>query len=345
MEYKPILGITIGDVAGVGPEITAKALSKEEVYKISRPVIIGDKDAIEDGLRIARKDLKANPVNCVSDSIFEFGTIDIFDLDNISLPIEYSTIKAEYGKAAGEYIKKAIDLAMEGEIDAIVTNPIHKESFKLGGWGKKYAGHTEMLADLTGTKDYTMMLSHKDFRVVHVSTHISLRDACNAVKKDRVLKTIKFAYKGCKDLGIEEPRIAVAALNPHASDGSLFGYEEEKEIIPAINEAKKLGYKVDGPVPADTVFSKAKGGMYDIVVCQYHDQGHIPMKFDGFQYNNKEEKWDTVSGVNSTLGLPIIRTSVDHGTAFGKAGKGTATAESLLDAIDVAVKFAKNRNK
>lgn len=343
---KPIIGITMGDAAGIGSEIAAKALSNDNVYEICRPLMIGDKGAIEDGIRIAKKSLDVNPIDYVSDSKFEYGTIDLIDMDNIDMDkLEYGTVGKMTGKASGEYIKKAIDLAMDGKIDAIVTNPIHKESFKLGGYGEKYAGHTEMLADLTDTKDYTMMLSHGDFRVVHVSTHVSLRDACDAVKKDRVLDTIKIAYQGCKDLGVEDPKIAVAALNPHASDGGLFGNEEEKEIIPAIKEARKLGYDVEGPVPADTVFSKARGGWYDIVVTMYHDQGHIPMKLSGFVYNKEKEKWNSVSGVNSTLGLPIIRTSVDHGTAFGKAGKGTATAESLLDAIDVAVKFAKNRKK
>jgi 4-hydroxythreonine-4-phosphate dehydrogenase len=200
-----------------------------------------------------------------------------------------------------------------------------------------------MLAGLTGTKNYSMLLMHKEFKVVHVSTHISLRDACNSVRKDRVLETIKIAYNGCKFLGIENPKIAVAALNPHASDGGLFGYEEEKEIVPAIEEAKKLGYNVEGPIPADSVFSKAKGGMYDIVVAMYHDQGHIPVKFAGFVWDEKTKAWDSISGVNVTLGLPIIRTSVDHGTAFGKAGKGIADSESLIDAIRVAIRLVKSK--
>ncbi len=341
---KPIMGITMGDPAGIGPEIAAKALSKKEIYEICRPLVIGDKGAMEDGIRIARKPLKINPIEKVSEAKFEYGTIDVIDLKNIDMSkLKYGTIGEMTGKAVGEYIKKAIELAMNKEIDAIVTNPIHKESFKLGGWGKKYAGHTEMLADLTGTKKYNMMLMHGNFRVVHVSTHISLRDACDAVKKDRVLNTIKVAYQGCRDLGIENPKIAVAGLNPHASDGGLFGWEEEKEIIPAIEEAKKLGWSVEGPIPADTVFSKARGGMYDVVVCMYHDQGHIPMKLVGFVMDEKTGTWKSVSGVNATLGLPIIRTSVDHGTAFGKAGKGTATADSLIDAIHVAIQFAKNR--
>lgn len=342
--FKPIIGITMGDAAGIGPEITVKALSNKDVYEVCNPLVIGDKMAMEDGIRIARKSLKINVIKEVSDAKFEYGIIDLVDLKNIDMKkLKYGTIGEMTGKAAGDYIYKAIKLAMSKEIDAIVTNPVQKESFKLGGWGKKYAGHTEMLAGITGIKNYSMMLMHKEFKVVHVSTHISLRDACNSVKKDRVLETIKIAYNGCNSLGIENPRIAVAALNPHASDNGLFGCEEKKEIIPAIEEAKKLGYNIDGPIPADSIFSKARGGMYDIVVAMYHDQGHIPVKLAGFVWNEKTKSWDSVSGVNVTLGLPIIRTSVDHGTAFGKAGKGFATAESLIDAIYVAIKLAKNK--
>lgn len=342
MEYKPIIGMTMGDVAGVGTEITAKALSNRAVYEICNPLVIGESMAMKDGIRIAKKNLKVNPVERVSESKFNYGEIDVLDLKNVVLPIEYGKISAEYGRAAGDYIKKAVDLAVEGEIDAIVTNPIHKESFRLGGWGEKYAGHTEMLADLTETKDYTMMLCHENFRVVHVTTHVSLRDACDLIKKDKVLKTIDIAYRGCRDIGIENPRIGVASLNPHAGEHGLFGREEIEEIAPAVEAARNNGYNVDGPVPGDTVFSKMLGGMYDIVVTQYHDQGHTPTKLLGFQY--KDGRWD-MRGINATLGLPIIRTSVDHGTAFGKAGKGYADEHSLIDAIELASLFAKNRNK
>jgi len=343
---KPIIGITMGDPAGIGPEIAAKALSNRDIYELCRPLVIGDKRAMEDGIRIARKPLKVNVIKGVSEAKYDYGIIDLIDLNNIDMnKLQYGTIGEMTGKAVGEYIKKAVELAMEKKIDAIVTNPIHKESFKLGGWGKKYAGHTEMLAGLTNTTKYSMMLMHKDLRVVHVTTHIPLRDVCNSIKKEKILDTIKIAYNGCKDLGIENPKIGVAGFNPHASDGGIMGCEEEKEIIPAIEEAKKLGFIVEGPIPPDTVFSKAKGGIYDIVVAMYHDQGHIPLKLCGFVMDEKTKTWDTVSGINATLGLPIIRTSVDHGTAFGKAGKGTANADSLIDAIHVAVKFAKNKKK
>ncbi|MFA6506986.1 MAG: 4-hydroxythreonine-4-phosphate dehydrogenase PdxA, partial [Treponemataceae bacterium] len=204
-------------------------------------------------------------------------------------------------------------------------------------------GHTEIYAEFTNTKNYTMMLAEGKLRVVHVSTHVSLRQACDNVKKERVYEVIKLANNTMKDFGIAAPRVGVAGLNPHAGDGGLFGCEEAEEILPAIEQARKEGIIVDGPVPPDTLFSKALGGQYDIAVAMYHDQGHIPLKVVGFTWNDVEKKWNSVSGVNITLGLPIIRTSVDHGTAFGKAGKGTATEESLINAIDYAVQFAHQR--
>ena len=187
-----------------------------------------------------------------------------------------------------------------------------------------------------------MMLAHENLRVVHVSTHVSLREACDRVKKDRVLKVIKLAYEACRKIGIADPRIGVAGLNPHAGESGMFGREEIDDMIPAIREAKALKINADGPIPPDSLFSKAKGGLYDIVVAMYHDQGHIPLKVVGFNWNEEQQKWDLISGVNITLGLPIIRSSVDHGTAFGKAGKGTASELSLVHAIEYAVKMTRN---
>ena len=197
---------------------------------------------------------------------------------------------------------------------------------------------------MTGTKNHTMMLAHENLRVVHVSTHVSLREACDRVKKQRVLDVIRIADKACKDLGIKEPKIGVAGLNPHSGEHGLFGREEIDEIIPAIEAAKAEGINADGPVPPDTVFSKARGGWYDIVVAMYHDQGHIPLKVVGFVYNHEKKAWDAVAGVNITLGLPIIRVSVDHGTAFDQAGTGTASELSLRNSIEYAVMFANNKN-
>ena len=244
------------------------------------------------------------------------------------------------GEAAFGYVKKVIELAMAGEIDGTVTNAFNKEAVNLAG--HHYSGHTEIYADFTGTKKYTMMLAHENLRVVHVSTHVALREACDRVKKDRVLEVIRIAHQACKDLGIENPKVGVAGLNPHSGENGLFGREEIEEIIPAIGEAVKEGINAEGPVPPDTVFSKARGGWYDIVVAMYHDQGHIPLKVVGFVYNKNEKKWDAVAGVNITLGLPIVRSSVDHGTAFDQAGLGIANELSLMNAIDYGVKLAKS---
>ena len=218
---------------------------------------------------------------------------------------------------------------------------IHKEA--LVAAGHHFAGHTEIFAHFTGTSDFTMMLAAGDFRVVHVSTHVSLRQACDAVTRRRVLTVIELAHRACRQLGISDPRIGVAGLNPHASDGGLFGTEEREQIIPAIEDARSRGINVEGPQPPDTFFAKAASGVYDICVAMYHDQGHIPAKMQGFHFDRKSMSWDRVNGINVSLGLPIIRTSVDHGTAFDQAGKGTASDASLIEAIEYAVKLSRNR--
>ena len=338
----PIIGISMGDPAGIGPEIAAKAFAEKAVYEICRPLVTGDASTMEQAVEITKLKLKINPIEAVADAKFEYGTIDVIDLKNVDTGnLVRGKVSEMAGKAAFEAVKKVIELAMEDEIDATVTGPINKEAMNMAGF--HYTGHTEIYAYFTGTKDYTMLLADKNLRVVHVSTHVSLREACDRVKKERVLGVIKLAYDTMKRFGIPEPRIAVAGLNPHAGENGMFGWEEEKEIAPAIEEALGMGMNVEGPVPPDTLFSKAKGGQYDIVVAMYHDQGHIPLKVVGFNWNEQENKWNSVSGVNITLGLPIIRTSVDHGTAFGKAGTGTATHESLLHAIEYAARFAEQR--
>ena len=340
----PTIAITMGDPAGIGPEITAKVLSKMEVYNICRPIVVGSKEIMMDAMHITHRALKINTVTTPSEGEYEFGSLDLIDLNNIKMEqVKYGQVSGECGKAAGEFILRAIDLAKSGNVDAVVTCPIHKESFKLGGWGEKYVGHTEMFADLTATKKYTMMLAHGELRVVHVSTHVPLSEAIKLVKRERILDVIKIANDTCLALGISKPRVAVAGLNPHAGDGGLLGKEEIDEIRPAIEDAQKLGIDAKGPVPADVVFSQAKGGWFDIVVAMYHDQGHIPSKFDGFVYDKNKKEWGSVSGVNVTLGIPIIRASVDHGVAFGKAGKGIANSDSLMDAIKIAVRFAENK--
>jgi 4-phospho-D-threonate 3-dehydrogenase / 4-phospho-D-erythronate 3-dehydrogenase len=343
MSNKPIIGITLGDPSGIGSEITAKLLAKSEVYDKCNPIVIGDSDSVKDGIRIAGNGLQVNSIKNISDAKFEFKTVDVYDLDNITLgDFEYGKVSKAAGKASGEFIEKAIDLALKGEIDAVVTNPINKESFKLGGYGIKYPGHTEMFADLTGTKKYSMMLAHENLRVFHVTTHIALDKVPNALSIERIYDVIKLANSTCIQLGIDKPRIGVAGLNPHAGENGLFGSQEERFITPAIEKAKKEGILANGPVPPDTLFCKAKGNLYDCVVVMYHDQGHIPVKYAGFIYSDENKEW-IVRGVNVTLGLPVIRTSVDHGTAYGKAGKGTADYMSLYDALDYAILMAKGK--
>ena len=344
MSRKPILGITMGDPASIGPEITVKALSDPAIYEKCSPIIIGDAAVMEAAAGIVGKDVKINAVSDVKEAKFEFGTIDVYDMKLVDMDkLERGVVSAMAGNAAFQYVKKVIELAMNHEVDATVTNALNKEAMNLAG--HHYSGHTEIYAEYTGTKKYTMMLAHENLRVVHVSTHVSLREACDRVKKDRVLEVIRIADQACKELGIKEPKIGVAGLNPHSGENGMFGREEIEEITPAIEAAKGEGIIVDGPVPPDTVFSKARGGWYDIVVAMYHDQGHIPLKVVGFVYNQAEQKWDAVAGVNITLGLPIIRASVDHGTAFDQAGKGVANELSLINAMDYAIRMSEGRTK
>ena len=337
---KPIIAVTIGDPAGIGAEIAVRALGSEEIYKKSKPVVIGSRSVIDDALKFIPSNLKVKVIKDIKEIQGEFGTIDLIDLNNITLAeFDYGKVNEKAGMASLEYIYRGIDLAMEGKVDAVVTGPIHKEAIKAAG--SPFAGHTEIFATRTKTKDYAMMLTDESLRVIHVSTHVSLRQACDLVKKERILTVIRLADKALRDLGIKHPKIGVAGLNPHAGEGGLFGHEELEEIIPAIEQAKKENITVDGPVPPDTIFSKVIGGQYDIAVVMYHDQGHIPMKVIGFKYNKETNKWSSMSGVNVTVGLPIIRTSVDHGVAFGKAGEGRANEESMVEAIKMAINFVK----
>lgn len=340
---KKIIAITMGDPASIGPEISAKVFRNPALYEKCQPLLVGDACVMERALQICGcSELKINKIKDVSEALFTSGTIDILDMGLVDLDkLEIGQVSAMAGEAAFQYVTKVIDLALSGKVDATVTNAFNKEAVNLAG--HHYSGHTEIYADLTGTKNYTMMLAHENVKVVHVSTHVSLREACDRVKKQRVLDVIRIADTACKSLGIEKPMIGVAGLNPHSGENGLFGQEEIDEIIPALDEAKAEGIQVDGPVPPDTIFSKARGGWYDIVVAMYHDQGHIPLKLLGFVYNQEEQKWEAVAGVNITLGLPIIRVSVDHGTAFDQAGKGTANELSLLNAIEYAILFAENK--
>ncbi len=334
----------MGDPAGIGPEIIAKALSKEEIYEKCHPLVIGNKRVMEEAVTIANVNLAVYDIQAVGDASFNRGTIDVLDLKNMPLEtIPYGKVNEHCGRAAGEYIERAIHMAMDKEINAIVTGPINKEAFDLGGYGKKYRGHTEMLAGLTGSDRAFMLLASGNLRVIHVTTHVPMRKAVDLITTERVYNTIRRAYDACMELGVENPRIGVCGLNAHASDGGIIGREEIEEITPAIEKARAEGLKVEGPVPGDTIFPRGRTGYYDIIVAMYHDQGHIPVKFMGFIWDGNA--WSSVSGVNITIGLPIIRVSVDHGTAFGKAGKGRANEDSLIEAIDYAILIAKNRKE
>lgn len=338
-QQRPLLGISVGDPAGIGPEITAKALALPEIYEICRPLAVAETAMMQAAVKFSGLSLDIHSVSSAQEGRYELGTLDVLDLNNIDgTAIVHKQVSAECGRASFEYVKKVIELALAKEIDATVTGPINKEAINRAGF--HYAGHTEIYADLTKTRDYAMMLMHEHFRVIHVSTHVSLREAINRVKQDRIYRVIKLAQSTLRQLGIEAPKIAVAGLNPHAGESGMFGREEIEEIEPAIQRALQDGLQVEGPIPPDTVFSKMAGGQYDIVVVMYHDQGHIPTKLQGFQYDRKTNTWGSMSGVNITCGLPIIRVSVDHGTAFGKAGEGRANPESMIQAIQIAALLA-----
>ncbi len=328
---KPLLAITMGDGTGSGPEIIVKSLEERSFYDISRLVVIGDAKIMRRAAAIVKSGKTIRTVATLEDAGTDSSCIDVLDLDLLPADLPFAVIDGRAGKAAYEFVAKAVELAMAGKIDGIVTAPINKEALNQGGY--HFAGHTEILAQLSGTRDYAMMLVGGPLRVIHVTTHVSMRRACDLIKKERVFKVIELAAHACKLLGFHRPRVAVAGLNPHSGENGLFGTEEIEEIIPAIELAREKGYEVSGPIPPDTAFYRAAiKGHFDIVVCMYHDQGHIPLKVLSFE-----------TGVNVTVGLPFIRTSVDHGTVFGKAGKGTADHRSLNEAISLAACMAGER--
>jgi 4-hydroxythreonine-4-phosphate dehydrogenase len=339
-DSRPVLGISAGDPGGIGPEIAVKALNRADIYDICRPLVVADARFMEDVIRFTNVPLSLNRITRPQDGLFIHGTMDILHMANMDPDrLNYKQVGSEQGQASFEYVVKIIELALNKEIDGTVTGPINKAAINAAG--HHFAGHTEIYAHLTKTEDYAMMLAHGDFRVAHVSTHVSLKEACARVRKDRVIRVINLTYDVLKKLDVKVPRIGVAGINPHCGEGGLFGGEDMEEILPAIEHAKESGKNVEGPIPADTVFPKMKGGMYDVVVVMYHDQGHIPMKLLGFEYDEQTGQWGAMSGVNITLGLPIVRTSVDHGTAFGKAGEGRANPQSMIEAIRLATLLSK----
>lgn len=330
----PILAITMGDPAGCGPEIIAKVLTDENVYQTSFPIVIGSAQVMQWALDVLGKQAEIRIIKKPSDAQYVPGKINVLDLEIFDISeLQFGKIQALAGRAAFEYLTCAIDLAMANEVDAIVTAPLSKEAMNLAGF--HFDGHTEILGTRTKSKKVTMMLASKDFRVTHVSTHCSLRQAIDRCKTDRILDVIHLTHSALKQMEINDPVIGIAGLNPHCGENGLFGTEDVEQIQPAIDLARQEGIRVyEAPIPPDTVFVRmAQFHEFDAVIAQYHDQGHIASKIVDF--------W---GGVNITLGLPIIRTSVDHGTAFDIVGSGKANPESLVNAIEYARVMAKNRS-
>lgn len=339
---KPIIGITMGDPASIGPEIALKAILDPKVQQICRPILVGDASVFEHIRKQLNLSVEIHRIEDVGQAKFETGTADVFDLKNTDVSlVQLGEISAHAGQAAFESVTKVIELALANKLDATVTGPINKKSINEAG--HQFAGHTEIYAHYTGTKKYAMLLVEENMRVIHVSTHVSLREACDLVKQERILEVIDLLQDGLVSLGVSNLKIGVAGLNPHAGDSGLFGWEDDTEIAPAVRRAKAAGYDVEGPIPADTLFSKAATGHYGGIVAMYHDQGHIPFKLTGFTWNAQKKQMDSVKGVNITMGLPIIRTSVDHGTAFEIAGKGVASPDAMILAIESAVQLARNK--
>lgn len=325
---KPLIAVPIGDPAGIGPEIVSRSIDDRELFKIADCIVVGDKKIMENAIKIVDADLKINVVSDMSQCIFEEGIMNLFDLDNIDMDkFEFGKINAMCGRAAYEYIEKSISLAMNGEADAVATTPINKES--LHAAEVNFIGHTEIFGALTGTEDPLTMFETNGMRVFFLTRHKSLRDMLDDIKKDRIIDYVKRCTDALRKLGVNEGTMAVAGLNPHCGEHGLFGYEEVEEIMPAVEELKQEGYDVAGPIPADSVFHQVAQGRYNSVLSLYHDQGHIATKTLDFDKT-----------ISITNGMPILRTSVDHGTAFDIAGKGIAGAVSMKEAIRLAAKYA-----
>jgi len=343
MRTKPLLGITMGDPAGIGPEIIVKSLIEPSIYDICSPIVVGDpkimKMAVTD---IVKANVTIKVISSPAEATGTFGTIEVLPLPDLDLTdFAYGKLSPQCGEAAFRSVETVIRLAMNGQLDGTVTAPLNKEAMNLAG--HHYDGHTEIYAKFTGTEKYSMMLADGDLRVVHVTTHMPLVKVSEKLTIDRVFDVICLGHTTCCQLGIQKPRIGVAGFNPHAGENGLFGTEEQTAITPAIEKARSEGIDAQGPFPPDTIFCKAAGGGFDLVVAMYHDQGHIPLKMQSFIYDDKTQTWSGMTGVNITLGLPIVRASVDHGTAFENAGKNVASAQSMLNAIEYGAMLAKGR--
>jgi 4-hydroxythreonine-4-phosphate dehydrogenase len=330
---KPIIGIPMGDPAGVGPEIVVKALNCEDVYKVSNPIVMGERDIIKKAMKICEIDLEINQTENPAKGKFTRGIIDLINLNNVNIKeLKIGKVQKMAGKAAFEYIEKAVELALKKEIHAIATAPINKESLRAADI--PYIGHTEILEDLTNNHNSLTMFQVRNLKVFFLTRHVSLREACDFVTEENVYEFIVRCIDALEILGIKNPKIAVAGLNPHSGEHGLFGDEEVKEIQPAIKRAQKKGIDVVGPISADSVFYFGLKGNYDTVLSLYHDQGHIATKMVDFE--------KTISITNN---LPFLRTSVDHGTAFDIAGTGKASAVSMIEAIRLAAEYAPFFNK
>ena len=331
----PIIAITMGDAAGVGPEVIMKSLAHGQVYSQCRPLVIGDAERLREAALITGSALEVRSLDEseLDSAFYEPGAVECIDLKLIPHDLAWGRLSAVAGDAAYRYIEVAARLAMQQKVAAICTAPLNKEALQAGG--HKFPGHTELLAALTGTEEVSMMLSTPKMRVIHVTTHIGLIDAIAKIEPGLVERTIARGHAALQKAGIPNPKIAVCGINPHAGENGLFGYgEEESKIAPAIAACRGRGWKVEGPLPADTLFFRAQRGDFDLVVAMYHDQGHGPVKALGLE-----------SGVNITIGLPVIRTSVDHGTAFDIAGTGKADERSMLEALRLAIELAPGRLK
>jgi 4-phospho-D-threonate 3-dehydrogenase / 4-phospho-D-erythronate 3-dehydrogenase len=325
---RPVVAITMGDAAGVGPEVIVKALTRQEVYDRCRPLVIGDAGRIRKAVELTGSDLAVSPVDGPEDAAYERGTIDIVDLDCIPGDLPFGELSGVAGEGAYRFIAVAVELATSHRVGAICTAPLNKEALHQAG--HVFPGHTELLAELTGTEEVSMMLNAPKLRVIHVTTHIGLVDMVDRIEPGLVERTIRRGHETLVKAGIEHPRIAVCGINPHAGENGLFGYgEEEEKVAPGIAAARASGIDAQGPLPADTVFFRAGRGDFDLVVAMYHDQGHGPVKVLGIE-----------AGVNVTVGLPVIRTSVDHGTAFDIAGTGRAEEASMVEALRQAADLA-----
>ena len=340
MPARPRLGITMGDPAGIGPEIVVKALLEPHIRALCIPVVIGDPEV----MRQAAKNIVGTDmtIRVIADPMEAEGmerTLEIVALQDVDLDgIILGKVDARAGDAAFKAVRKVIELAMDRRLDGTVTAPLNKESLNLAG--HHFDGHTEIYAHFTGVKKYTMMLADGNLRVVHVSTHIPMVKVSSLITRERLLTVMRLGNDACRKLEIAQPRIGVAGYNPHAGENGLFGREEIDVIAPAIEEARKEGINASGPFPPDSVFAKAAGGGFDMVVAMYHDQGHIPLKMLSFKYDDATGTWSGMTGVNITLGLPIVRSSVDHGTAFENAGKNVASPKSMIHAIEYGAMLA-----